>query len=108
MQRHLPIAAALSLAAAAAAQSYVNYESPIVSPVRISADGLRLFAAHTADQRLCVYSLANPNQPTLVQEIVVGLEPVSVNPRTNDEVWVVNHMSDSTQRTHRLPVRRWC
>ena len=95
MQRHLPIAAALSLAAAAAAQSFVNYESPIVSPVRISADGLRLFAAHTADQRLCVYSLANPNQPTLVQEIVVGLEPVSVNPRTNDEVWVVNHMSDS-------------
>ena len=95
MQRHLPIAAALSLAAAAAAQSYVNYESPIVSPVRISPDGLRLFAAHTADQRLCVYSLANPNQPTLVQEIVVGLEPVSVNPRTNDEVWVVNHLSDS-------------
>ncbi|MEY4831244.1 MAG: hypothetical protein RLZZ562_3040 [Planctomycetota bacterium] len=95
MQRHLPIAAALSLAAAATAQSYVNYESPIVSPVRLSPDGLRLFAAHTADQRLCVYSLANPNQPVLVQEIVVGLEPVSVNARTNDEVWVVNHLSDS-------------
>jgi YVTN family beta-propeller protein len=95
MQRHLQIAALISFSAAAAAQSFVNYESPIVSPVRLTPDGLRLCAAHTADSRLCVYSLSNPNQPVLVQEIVVGLEPVSVNARTNDEVWVVNHLSDS-------------
>lgn len=95
MQRHLPIATALMFAAAASAQSFINYESPLVSPVRITPDGLRLCAAHTADNRLCVYSLFNPSQPVLVQEIVVGLEPVSVNARTNDEVWVVNHLSDS-------------
>ena len=28
-------------------------------------------------------------------EIPVGLEPVSVRARTNDEVWVVNEVSDS-------------
>lgn len=85
----------LLLSAAAAAQGFVNYESPLVAPLRLSADGTRLFAAHTADNRLCVYTLANPSQPVLLQEIPVGLEPVAVAARTNDEVWVVNHLSDS-------------
>jgi len=88
------IAAALT-AAGLTAQSFVNYESPLVSPLRLSADGLRLFAAHTADNRLAVYSLQDPSAPVLMTEIPVGLEPVSVNPRTDDEVWVVNHLSDS-------------
>lgn len=85
----------LVLSAAATAQGFVNYESPLVAPLRLSADGTRLFAAHTADNRLCVYTLANPNQPVLLQEIPVGLEPVAVAARTSDEVWVVNHLSDS-------------
>ena len=95
MHRSHVLAAAVLLTVAANAQSFVNYESPIVSSIRLSADGTRLFAAHTADQRLCVYSLQNPNAPVLLHEIPVGLEPVSVNPRTSDEVWVVNHLSDS-------------
>ena len=33
--------------------------------------------------------------PQLLSEIPVGLEPVSLWPRSNDEVWVVNHVSDS-------------
>jgi YVTN family beta-propeller protein len=32
---------------------------------------------------------------TLAGEVQVGLEPVAVAARTNDEVWVVNHLSDS-------------
>lgn len=32
---------------------------------------------------------------TPVASVPVGLEPVAVAARTNDEVWVVNHMSDS-------------
>jgi YVTN family beta-propeller protein len=31
----------------------------------------------------------------LIAEIPVGIEPVSANPRDNDEVWVVNEVSDS-------------
>ncbi len=95
MQRSAPLLVALALCGITQAQAFVNFESPIVSPVRLSADGLRLFAAHTSDNRLCVYSLQNPSAPVLLQEIPVGIEPVSVNPRTEDEVWVVNHVSDS-------------
>ncbi len=94
----LPTAAVLAalLAAPAPAQpAYTNYESPHVHPVRLSADGSRLYAVNTPDGRLAVFSLANPAAPVLLKEIPVGAEPVSVAPRTADEVWVVNHLGDS-------------
>src|SRR5262249_47058304 len=50
---------------------------------------------NTADGRLSVFDLTYPSSPALLSEIPVGLEPVSVNPRTSDEVWVVNEVSDS-------------
>jgi hypothetical protein len=37
-----------------------------------------------------VFSLATPASPSLGAEIPVGIEPVSVNPWTDDEVWVLN------------------
>lgn len=86
------VAPALNLNAQGA---YVNFESPQVSPLAISPDGSLLFAANTADARLSVFSLALPSGPVLIKEIPVGIEPVSVRARTNDEVWVVNHTSDS-------------
>ena len=87
--------AALALSPFAATQSFVNFESPQTHPVAISADGMRMFAVNTQDNRLAVYSLANVNRPVLLREIPVGLEPVSVTPRTADEVWVVNRVGDS-------------
>ena len=75
--------------------AYVNFESAQTNPLRISADGTRLFAVNTADARVSVFDLAQPSNPALMAEIPVGIEPVSVNPRTNDEVWVVNQVSDS-------------
>jgi YVTN family beta-propeller protein len=54
-----------------------------------------MFAVNTPDARLSVFDLSQPATPVLIAEIPVGLEPVSVNPRTNDEVWVVNQLSDS-------------
>src|SRR6185503_7607332 len=65
------------------------------SPVRLSPDGSRLFAVNTPDARLSVFDLSQSSGPALIAEILVGIEPVSVNPRTNDEVWVVNQVSDS-------------
>ncbi|MCA8956893.1 MAG: hypothetical protein KDC87_12520 [Planctomycetes bacterium] len=84
-----------ALSQPAFAQAFVHYESPQVHPIACSADGSRLFAVNTPDQRLAVFSLADPTRPVLVREISVGLEPVSVRPRTEDEVWVVNYLSDS-------------
>jgi len=71
-----------------------HFESPAVHPVEMSADGTRLFVAHTADHRLVVFDLTTP-QPTRIAEIQVGMEPVTVRTRTASEVWVVNHLSDS-------------
>lgn len=92
----LLIAAALFSAPANNAQtSFVNFESAQTNPVRLSPDGTRLFAVNTADARLSVFDLAQPSAPSLIAEIPVGIEPVSVNAVSNDEVWVVNQVSDS-------------
>ena len=80
---------------ATAQSNYVNFEGKQTTPVRLSADGNTLFAVNTADGRLSVFDVSHPSSPALVAEIPVGLEPVSVNPRTTDEVWVVNEVSDS-------------
>jgi hypothetical protein len=83
------------LAIAATAQEFVNFEGKQTNPIRLSADGTRLFAVNTPDARVSVFDLSNPAAPALIAEIAVGIEPVSVHPRSNDEVWVVNEVSDS-------------
>jgi DNA-binding beta-propeller fold protein YncE len=75
--------------------TYANFEGAQTSPIRLSPDGTRLFAVNTANASLSVFDVSAPSFPVLVREIPVGLEPVSVNPRTNDEAWVVNQLSDS-------------
>src|SRR5689334_13220102 len=87
--------AALSLQAQS---SYVNFEGKQTNPVRLSPDGTRLFAVNTPDARLSVFDVTQPSNPRLLAEIPVGVEPVSVNPRTSDEVWVVNEVSRSEER----------
>src|SRR3954466_11847458 len=76
------------------ATAFVNFEARQTNPIRLSPDGKLLFAVNSADARLSVFNLSQ-TPPLLAREIPVGIEPVSVNPRTNDEVWVVNELSDS-------------
>ncbi|MHC4853385.1 MAG: beta-propeller fold lactonase family protein [Planctomycetota bacterium] len=77
------------------AEDFANFESPQSHSLRLSVDGHRLFAVHTADNRLAVFTLQDPRAPTLVAEVPVGLEPVALAVRSADEVWVVNRLSDS-------------
>jgi YVTN family beta-propeller protein len=96
----LRLTAALLLAGwparqALAQASYVHFEGKQTSPVRLSPDGTRLFAVNSPDSRLSVFDVSQPSNPRLLAEIPVGLEPASVNPRNNDEAWVVNELSDS-------------
>ena len=60
----------------------------------LSFGGMLLLAVNSADARLSVFK-TNHSPPLLVEEIPVGIEPVSVNARTDDEAWVVNELSDS-------------
>ena len=89
------VAALLAVGSSATSQSFVNFESGPVAPVRSSADGTRLFVADTVGGRLCVFDTSNAALPFLIHEIPVGIDPVSVTPRNRDEVWVCNLVSDT-------------
>jgi YVTN family beta-propeller protein len=75
--------------------NFVNFECSQTNPVRLSPDGTRLFAVDTPAAMVSVFDLSQPSKPVLIAEIPVGMEPVSVNPRNNNEAWVVNQESDS-------------
>src|SRR5262245_47821025 len=79
---------------AVATPSYTLFESGQVRPLAISPSGNFLFAVNTPDNRLEVYRIGNSG---LIHRasVPVGLEPVAVAARSDQEVWVVNHLSDS-------------
>jgi len=81
-------------AAPAVAASFFAFESGPVRPLAKSPDGTRLFAVNTPDNRLEIFSIG-PLGATHTGSVAVGMEPVAVAARNNDEVWVVNHLSDS-------------
>ncbi|MBL8856932.1 MAG: hypothetical protein JNL28_00285 [Planctomycetes bacterium] len=89
------LAAVIALVGTALSQSaFVNWENPHVHPLELTPDGTRLLAVNTPDARLEVFDTTGPKLVRLFS-VAVGLDPVSVRARTNDEVWVVNHISDS-------------
>src|SRR5262245_57626564 len=88
-------AALVLLATAGAARAaFVTFESGQVRPLALSPDGTRLFAVNTPDARLEIFDVTAGGL-THRESVPVGLEPVAVAARSNDEVWVVNHVSDS-------------
>ncbi|MGH7785786.1 MAG: hypothetical protein ACRERC_02910 [Candidatus Binatia bacterium] len=81
-------------ASAAAAESFTTFESGQVRPLALSPDGSRLFAVNTPDNRLEIFAVGGGSL-THVAAVPVGMEPVAVAARSDGEVWVVNHLSDS-------------
>ena len=77
---------------ATASSSFVAFESGQVRPLAILLDSSRLFAVNTPDNRLEIFDI-KADGLTHVVSVPVGMEPVAV--RTNNEIWVVNHLSDS-------------
>ncbi|MDJ0785683.1 MAG: hypothetical protein QNK05_02675 [Myxococcota bacterium] len=95
----LPVRAlffALLISASAQAQtpSFITFETGPVRPIGVSEDGNRVFVVNTPDARLEVFA-ADAVGLTHTASIPVGLEPDALAVRGNDEVWVVNHLSDS-------------
>ncbi len=81
----------------ATAQSYAHFEARHTHSIRLTPDGKLLLALNTPDSRLSVFDVSDStnSEPTLIAEIPVSLEPISVCARTNDEVWVVSELGDS-------------
>src|SRR5262249_44873364 len=88
------VAGALASAPAGASPSFTAFESGQVRPLALSSDSKLLFAVNTPDNRLEVFRV-NDHALDHRASIPVGLEPVAVAVRSDDEVWVVNHLSDS-------------
>src|SRR5262245_51488004 len=76
------------------AGSFVLFESGQVRPLALSPAGTRLCAVNTPDNRLEVFDVDGAGL-THTASVPVGLEPVAVAAHSEDEVWVVNHLSDS-------------
>ena len=89
-------AAAIGLAGSAvwAQPNFIEFESGHVRPIALSPDGSKLFAVNTPDNTLEIFDVGVGGL-TFSAVVPVGMEPVAVAARTNDEVWVVNHLSDS-------------
>jgi YVTN family beta-propeller protein len=88
------VALAASIDVARAAEPFTAFESGQVRPLALSPDGERLFVVNTPDNRLEVYDV-RPWGLEHRGSVTVGLEPVAVAVRSDNEVWVVNHLSDS-------------
>src|SRR3954465_3392554 len=83
-----------SSAKASSSSSYTLFESGQVRPLAMSPDKQHLFAVNTPDNRLEIFRVQS-NRLIHTASIPVGVEPVAVAARTDHEVWVVNHLSDS-------------
>lgn len=73
---------------------FVTFESGQVRPLALSEDGNTLYVTNTPDGRLEILD-AGGGALAHRASVAVGLEPVAVAVRSEREVWVVNHLSDS-------------
>ena len=74
--------------------SFVEFESGQVRPIAMSGDGSKLFAVNTPNGTLEIFNIL-PGGLALQASVPVGVEPVAVAAANDNEVWVVNHLSDS-------------
>jgi DNA-binding beta-propeller fold protein YncE len=73
---------------------YTLFESLQVRPLALSPSGRLLFATNTPDNRLEIFKVKRHGLEP-IGSVEVGLEPVAVAARSEREVWVINHLSDS-------------
>jgi len=80
---------------ARAQRTFWEFESGQVRPLALSSDRNTLYAVNTPRNMLEILTVGSGGL-TLRASVPVGLEPVAVAVRPNtNEVWVVNHLSDS-------------
>jgi len=84
----------LQLFLSQASLAYVTFETGQVRPMAMTADGNTLLAVNTPAGYLEIYDV-QADGLSHRQSVPVGLEPVSVAVHSSNEVWVVNHLSDS-------------
>ena len=94
--------ASLAAGSEASAAPYTLFESGQVRPLALSPSGRFLYAVNTPDNRLEIFQI-KPGGLKHRASVPVGLEPVAVAARSDEEVWVVNHLSDSVSIVRLTP-----
>ncbi|MBO0857301.1 MAG: hypothetical protein J2P21_02385 [Chloracidobacterium sp.] len=100
-----PASSTAKISTSSTGPSFIEFESGQVRPLAISSDRTKLFAVNTPNNTLEIFSIT-PEGLSLRARVQVGLEPVAVAARNNDEVWVVNHLSDSVSVVDLTPTPR--
>ncbi|MEL7529804.1 MAG: T9SS type A sorting domain-containing protein [Bacteroidota bacterium] len=80
-------------ALAVPSEDFVNFESGQVHPLDMTPDGSKLLAVNTANNSLEVFEISAAGL-IYRASIPVGVDPVSVRVRNNNEAWVANVISD--------------
>lgn len=75
------------------ATRYLGFESAPVRP--IAQQGNRVFVVNTSNNSVSIFTIQDNGSLSYQQEIPVGLEPVALAFASANELWVVNHISDS-------------
>jgi len=92
-EKEQPGGTAKALGSGVPVSSFTNFESAHVSPLALTPDGTKLLAVNTGNNSLEVYAVSAEGL-THTATIPVGLDPVTVRARTNNEAWVVCQVSD--------------
>lgn len=98
----LTVLAFTALPGAVFGSSFVAFESDQTRPLVLSANGERLYATNTPDNRLEVFSVTQSGLAHLYS-VPVGMEPVAIAERDETEVWVTNLLSDSVSIVRFFP-----
>jgi len=93
----LAVCVSLSLAAplASAQSTFLTFDTLQGRPIAISPDGSKLFAINTPDNHLEIFDIDPSGDLVPAGSVQVGMEPTAVAARNDDEIWVVNFLSDS-------------
>ena len=76
-------------------EAHANFESGHVHPIELIPNSNLLAAVNTADNRLEIFRLRTPSEVLFSSSIPVGMEPTAVRAFDEQEVWVVNRVSDT-------------
>lgn len=92
-EKEQPGGAAKAIGTGVPANTFTNFESAHVSPLALTPDGTKLLAVNTGNNSLEVFNVTADGL-LHAASIPVGLDPVTVRARTNNEAWVVCQVSD--------------
>src|ERR1044071_2520531 len=74
--------------------AFINFETAPVHPLALSPNGQQLAVCNLADGKLELFDVRSGN-PIFFGLVPLGIDPVSVRYRNNEEAWVINEISDT-------------